>query len=81
MGFEKIIVAGKSPYVFTIKGDKDKAAEWKNRLELSNREWGAKGVPLCRVKADSPTFGKVVLLFYFDRLSTSSARTPLGSFI
>ena len=64
LGFEKIIVAGKSHYVFTIQGDKDKAAGWKNRLELSDREWGAKGIPLCRVKAESPTFGKLVLLFF-----------------
>ena len=64
LGFQKIIVAGKGHYVFTIDGEKDKAAGWKNKLELSDREWGVKGVPLNRVKANSPTFGNVALLFF-----------------
>lgn len=64
LGFEKIVVAGKGNYVFTIDGEKDKASEWKKNLELSDEEWGAQGVPLRRVKANSPTFGNVALLFF-----------------
>jgi len=63
IGFKNLIVAGKSHYVFTIKGEKDKASRWKEKLELQPGEWGT-DVPSCRVKAVSPTFGKVALLFF-----------------
>jgi len=68
LGFEHLIVAGKSPYVFTIKGQKQKAKEWKQQLTLSAPQWGV-DVPHWRAKAQSPTFGKVVL-FFFTKTTT-----------
>ena len=63
LGFKKIIIAGKSNYTFTIGGEKDNASGWKTKLDLSECEWAA-DVPVCRVKAKSPTFGNVALLFF-----------------
>ena len=73
LGFKNITISGKGNYVFTIGKEKKQAVEWKKQLELSDNHWAA-DVPLCRVRAKSPTFGVVALLFYFDKLSTSSAK-------
>ena len=62
LGFENLIVAGKSPYVLTIKAQKSKARDWKTQLNLNDPQWGV-DVPHLRTKAQSPTFGKVVLFF------------------
>ncbi len=63
LGFENLVVAGKSPYVFTIQGQKNQAKDWKGQLNLQDPQWGV-DVPHFRAKAESPTFGKVVLFFF-----------------
>lgn len=68
LGFEHLIVAGKSSYVFTIEHQKHKARDWKGQLELNGPQWGVEE-PHLRKKAQSPTFGKVVL-FFFAKSST-----------
>ena len=68
LGFENQLVAGKSPYVFTIDGQKHKAREWKLQLKLNDPRWGVQ-VSHLRTKAQSPTFGQVVL-FFFSKQTT-----------
>lgn len=63
LGFYKIILAGKGNYTFTIGKEKQPASSWKKTLPLSPDQWGI-DVPSLRVKANSPTFGKVALLFF-----------------
>jgi hypothetical protein len=67
-GFEKVIVAGKSVYTFTIGKEKHKAKEWKRKLKLLGYQWGV-DVPCCRELAYSPTF-KEVVLFFFKKSTT-----------
>lgn len=62
-GFEKLIVAGKSNFILTIRREKHKASEWKKSVALSEYEWGV-DEPCRRELAHSPTFGDVVLLFF-----------------
>ena len=52
-----------SPYVFTLQGKKNQAKDWKSQLNLQDPQWGV-DVPHFRAKAESPTFGKVVLFFF-----------------
>ena len=63
LGFELLVVAGKSCYVFTIKQQKNKAKDWKCQLKLKAPQWGV-NVPHWRTKASSPDFREagVVLL-------------------
>ena len=68
LGFKNLLVAGKSPYVFTIDGQKRSAQEWKLQLKLNDPQWGVE-VPHLRTKAESPTFGTVVL-FFFSKQTT-----------
>ncbi len=63
LGFTKLIIAGKGNYVLTVNDVKHSAAVWKKTLELDDDAWGI-DVPALRVKAVSPTFGKVAALFY-----------------
>ena len=63
LGFYKIILAGKGNYTFTMGKEKQPASSWKKILPLSKEAWGI-DVPALRVKANSPTFGKVTLLFF-----------------
>ena len=63
LGFKNIIIAGKSNYVFTIKGKKQKASDWKKEIRLTAGQWGV-NVPCYREKARNPTFGDIVLFFY-----------------
>lgn len=63
LGFEQLLLAGKSNYVFTIGKIKHTAVEWKKRLQLNEPQWGI-DVPALRVKAHSPTFGTLALLFF-----------------
>jgi len=63
LGFSKVILAGKGNYVLTIGETKQTASAWKKAIPLSDSLWGI-DVPACRVKAVSPTFGDVVVLFY-----------------
>ena len=68
LGFEKIVIAGKGNYTFTIDTKKQKASQWKKTLNLLKNQWGV-DVPSLRVKANSPTFGEIVL-FFFKKSST-----------
>jgi hypothetical protein len=70
LGFSKIIIAGKSNYVFTIDDVKQDASTWKKKLSWQAPKWGI-DVPSCRVWGDSPTFG-AVLLFFFRKRTTRS---------
>ena len=66
LGFENLLVAGKSSYVFTVKQQKNQAKDWKAQLSLEEPQWGV-DVPHLRTKAQSPTFGAVVLFFFAKR--------------
>jgi len=70
LGFTKIIIAGKSNYTFIIDGKKQDASQWKQELVLHNPTWGL-DVPACRVHAQSPTFGALILVF-FQKSTTRS---------
>jgi hypothetical protein len=64
-GFSQILVHAKSSYVFTIKKENAKLSTHKATVVLDENAWGC-SCPVCRVKAESPTFGKLVLLFFKD---------------
>jgi hypothetical protein len=68
LGFKKIIIAGKGNYTFKIGSKKQKASQWKKQVKLKTEQWGI-DVPSCRVKANNPTFGDVVL-FFFQKSTT-----------
>jgi hypothetical protein len=70
LGFTKIIIAGKSNYPFTIDGKKQDASQWKKELILHDPTWGI-DVPACRVHAQSPTVGSLMLVF-FQKSTTRS---------
>jgi hypothetical protein len=70
LGFSKIIIAGKSNYVFTIDDVKQDASTWKKKLILQASKWGI-DVPSCRIWGNSPTFGSVIL-FFFRKSTTRS---------
>ena len=65
-GFDQILVHAKSNYVFTIGGETKKLSEHKKDLQFSEGAWGCKGIPVVRKEAVSPTFGKVILVFFKD---------------
>ena len=50
----------------TIAETKAKLSVHKKRVELSEDQWGC-DKPVCRRKAESPTFGECVVLFFRDR--------------
>ena len=63
LGFTKIIMAGKSHYPFPIDGKKQEASPGKQALVRHDPTWGI-DVPSCRVHAQSPTFGALLLVFF-----------------
>jgi len=65
IGFDKILIHAKSNYVFTINGKKAKLSVHKKEIEIEEEQWGC-NKPCKRVKAESPTFGKLILLFFRD---------------
>jgi len=67
-GFTKIILAGKSNDTFTIDGKHQQTSQWKKDLVLHDPTWGI-DVPSCRVRAQSPTFGSLIL-FFFQKSTT-----------
>ncbi len=72
LGIERVITAGKSNYIFQHKKEKKKASEWKKSITYkSDSEWGM-DVEHYRLRAVSPTFGDVVLLFFKRTRSTTS---------
>ncbi len=66
LGFTSILVHGKNNFVMTIAETKAKLSVHKKRVELSEDQWGC-DKPVCRRKAESPTFGEWVVLFFRDR--------------
>ncbi len=65
-GFDQILIHAKSNYVFTIDGKKQKLSLHKKEIHLDDSAWGCKGIPVARKEAESPTFGKVILVFFMD---------------
>ena len=65
-GFDQILIHAKSNYVFTIDGKKQKLSLHKKEMQLDDSAWGCKGIPVARKEAESPTFGKVILVFFMD---------------
>lgn len=63
-GFDQILIHTKSSYVFTIDGKRAKLSEHKKEIQLHDDVWGCKGMAVARKAAESPTFGKVILLFF-----------------
>ena len=70
LGFTKIIIAGKRNDTFTMDGTKQDASQWKKELVLHDPTWGI-DVPSCRVHAQSPTCGSLILVFF----QTSTTRS------
>ena len=66
LGFTSILIHGKNNYVMTIADTKAKLSVHKRRVELATDQWGC-DKPACRLKAESPTFGECVVLFFRDR--------------
>ena len=64
--FDQILIHAKSNYVFTIDGKKQKLSLHKQEICLDDSGWGCKGIPVARKQAESPTFGKVILVFFMD---------------
>ena len=65
LGFTSILIHGKNNYVMTIADTKAKLSVHKRRVELAADQWGC-DKPACRLKAESPTFGECVVLFFRD---------------
>jgi hypothetical protein len=65
-GFDQILIHAKSNYVFTIDDKKQKLSVHKKEIQLDDSAWGCKGIPVARKEAESPTFGKVILVFFMD---------------
>lgn len=65
-GFNTILIHAKGNYVFNIDGKKQKLSAHKKEIKLKEDEWGCKGIPVARKIGESPTFGKVLLLFFKD---------------
>ncbi|MHA2047944.1 MAG: transposase [Candidatus Thorarchaeota archaeon] len=65
-GFDQILIHAKSNYVFTIDGKKQKLSLHKKEIQLDDSAWGCKGIPVARKEAESPTFGKAILVFFMD---------------
>jgi hypothetical protein len=63
-GFDQIVIHTKSSYVFTIDGKRANLSQHKKEIQLRDDVWGCKGIPVARKAAESPTFGKVILLFF-----------------
>ena len=70
LGFTKIVVVGKSNYVFNDGLVKKTASQWKKEIEYDSTNWGI-DVPAQRKTLTNPTFGRVNLLFF--RKSTTRA--------
>jgi len=65
-GFTQILIHAKGNYVFKIDDKKQKLSAHKKDIQFQQSAWGCKGIPTVRKEAESPTFGKVLLLFFKD---------------
>lgn len=78
LGFTKIIMAGKSNYVFEGENFRGKGSEWKKRVNYQENQWGI-DVPCVRKKLLNPTFGELNLLFFQKSNSTCYLLMDLSS--
>lgn len=63
-GFDQVAIHAKSNYVFEIGGVLKPLSEQKRRIELKPHQWGCGQTPVARCQAESPTFGKLILLLF-----------------
>ena len=66
LGFVSILVHGKNNYVMRISDTTAKLSTHKKAVELRENQWGC-DKPVCRLKAESRTFGACVVIFFRDR--------------
>ena len=66
LGFTSILVHGKNNYVMRIGDTTAKLSVHKKDVELREDQWGC-DKPVCRLKAESRTFGDCVVIFFQDR--------------
>ena len=66
LGFASILVHEKNNYVMRIGDTTAKLSVHKKRIHLRENQWGC-DKPVCRLKAESPTFGACVVIFFGDR--------------
>lgn len=66
LGFASILVHGKNNYVMCIGDTTAKLSVHKKDVELREDQWAC-DKPVCRLKAESPTFGECVVIFFRDR--------------
>jgi hypothetical protein len=71
LGCTQSIMAGKSPDTFLMDGKKQEASPWKQELVRPNPTWGM-DVPACRVHAQRPTCGALILVFFQKSTTRSS---------
>jgi len=76
-GFDQILVHTKGNYVFSIGGERKKLRFHKKEIQLQDGLWECKGIPVGGGAAESPTFGKVILLF-FEYCSTIKCVMAFG---
>ena len=77
------VFGGKDNYVFTIEGETHKAPHWRAHFadRLQKEAWGC-DIPVYRIAAVSPSFGKITLVFCRckgDRKLTQSLLLPLDA--
>ena len=65
-GFASILIHGRDNYVMRIGDTTAKLSVHKKDIKLSEDQWGC-DKPVCRLKAESPTFGNCVVIFFRDR--------------
>lgn len=70
LGFSKIVIVGKSNYIFYDGEVKNSASQWKKEIEYDSTYWGIH-VPAQRKTLFNPSFGLVNLLF-FQKSTTRS---------
>jgi hypothetical protein len=72
-GFSKILIHGKSNYLFEINDKRAKLSVHKKEVQLLDNQWGC-DKRVYRVTGESPTFGRVLLLFFSE---SGSVRTMM----
>ena len=70
-GFTCILIHGKSNYVMEIDGKTAKLSEHKKTVKLLTNQWAC-DKPVRRLRAKSPTFGELVLLFFSAHRKTQT---------
>ena len=80
MGFNNILIHGKSNYVMDIDNKTAKLSAHKKQIQLRQKQWGCSKLSY-RTKATSRTFGSFVLLFFLDMAKSEQCwclATPYG---